>query len=189
MNLHELAAIIQQRQQLPWDNAKLNDYAENRLEEWFEYINKPDTWKDCWFYQGDLYRIHTPYSGLSTEIDKTKERIVSKIYEDDSCNILPITQYSDKIVAFSKSYDFTTDAFYKVDERGYPDTFIHINTGDKYGIDVNKLYKSLGYEQTRYSKEYEVLFPLSKTFMIKEYICSPKQFLYYNRSKMNYEED
>lgn len=189
MDIDELVNIIRRRQRLPWDNAQLNDCENSKLKEWFSYINNPTTPKEKWFYQGDLFRIHTPHTGLSQEIDKTKERIIGAVCSDDSCSILRYTQYSDNLVAFTKTYDFTSKAFYKIREKGYPtSTCIHLNTGDKYGIDVNALYQTLGYEPTRYYDEYEVLFPLEIQYVVKEYVCTPQQFKYYNRYKNVYKD-
>ena len=127
-----------------------------------------------------MLRLHTPFVTLSTDVDPQRERIIGKICSDGSCTVLPITEYSYKLVAYSKAFDFTdTTVFYKV----YPNDkaiLLHINTQSLFGIDVNKLLNR--YEiVTRYEKEQEVLFPLEKIFVKKEYIGTPNKFKYYFR--------
>ena len=49
-----------------------------------------------------------------------------------------------------------------------------------YGIDVNCLQRRFGY-LTRYAGEQEVLFPLDKELIVKEYGGTPNKFKYYLR--------
>ena len=171
---------IMHRQQAPWNNGRINEYKEYpTLQKLFDLINSGIP-KEDFFYQGDLYRLHTPCDTLSTYVDPQRERIIGKICSDDSCRVLPLTEYSYKLVAYSKAFNFTdATIFYKV----YPNenaTLLHINTQSLFGIDVNKLLNRYG-KVTRYEKEQEVLFPLEETFVIKEYNGTPNKFKYYLR--------
>lgn len=93
---------------------------------------------------------------------------------------LPYTNYSDEVVSYSKSPDFTRDVYYKV-YGSRQAVIIHVNTGHMYGIDVNAFYKRLGLKGNRYTEEQEVLFPITMDTLVKEYWCTPKQFRYYMR--------
>ena len=132
-------------------------------------------------FLGDLYRIHTSYGTLSEYIDPSKERLIGKVYEDDSCSVLSITEFSDDVVAFSKSYDFTRSVFYKVPASRQAVIF-HVNTGSLFGIDVNQFYKRYGLSNARIEDEMEILFPLTKETLVKEYWCTPNQFKHYMRN-------
>ena len=174
--LHEM----HKRQELPWNNGRINDYRQfNTLNKLFEIINSGIP-KEDFMYQGDLYRIHTSYGTLSEYIDPSKERLVGKVYDDGSCRVLPITEYTNSVVAFSKSPDFTRPVFYKV-YATEPAVIIHANTGHQYGIDVNALYQRFGCRNERMEEELEVLFPITKEAVIKEYRCTPNRFNYYMR--------
>lgn len=171
---------IMHRQQAPWNNGRINEYNEYpTLQKLFDLINSGIP-EEGFFYKGDLFRLHTPFDTLSTDVDPQREQIIGKIYSDGSCRVLPITEYSYKLVAYSKAFDFTdTTVFYKV----YPNDkaiLLHINTQSLFGIDVNKLLNRYGIV-TRYEKEQEVLFPLEETFIIKEYNGTPNKFKYYLR--------
>lgn len=171
---------ITHRQQEPWNNGIINEYNEYpALQKLFDLINSGIP-EEEFFYKGDLFRLHTPFFTLSTEVDPQREQIIGKISSDGSCSALPITEYSYKIVAYSKSFDFTdTKVFYHVFPKGKA-ILLHINTQSLYGIDVNKLLNRYRIFN-RYEKEQEVLFPLEKTFVLKEYNGTPNKFKYYLR--------
>ena len=174
--LHEMY----ERQGLPWNNGRINDYHQfPALNKLFEVINSGIS-KEDFMFRGDLYRIHTPYDTLSEYIDPSKERLIGKICEDGSCMVLPITQFSGEVVAFSKSPDFTRKVFYKV-PASRPAVILHVNTGTLFGIDVNQFYKRYGLSNERMEGEMEVLFPLTQQTLIKEYWCTPNKFKYYMR--------
>lgn len=171
---------IMHRQQAPWNNGRINENKEYpTLQKLFVLINSGIPEED-FFYKGDLFRLHTPYCTLSTNVNPLRERIIGKICSDGSCRVLPITEYSNRLVAYSKAFDFSnTTVFYKVCPNNKA-ILLHINTKSLFGIDVNKLLNR--YEiDTRYEKEQEVLFPLEKTFIIKEYNGTPNKFKYYLR--------
>lgn len=176
-------AVLQEihyRQALPWNNGRINEYQRfPHIQALFNCINSGIPREDFMF-QGDLFRIHTPYIGLASDIDSESEEIVSKVCCDGSCSIQPKTKYDGEIVAFSKSYDFTRKVFYKVASNRRA-IIIHITTGTCYGIDVNKLLARFDMEDERYSDEQEVLFPLCRDNLIKEYKCTPNQMRYYFR--------
>jgi len=175
--LHEMC----ERQGLPWNNGRINDYHQfPALNKLFGIINSGIP-KEDFMFQGDLYRIHTSYGTLSEYIDPSKERLIGKVYEDDSCSVLPITEFSDDVVAFSKSYDFTRSVFYKVPASRQAVIF-HVNTGSLFGIDVNQFYKRYGLSNARMEDEMEILFPLTQETLVKEYWCTPKQFKHYMRN-------
>ena len=121
------------RQNMPWNSGKINQY--NRFETLntlFAIINSGIPREDFMF-RGDLYRIHTPYVMLSENIDPKKERLIGEICDDDSCSVVPITEFTKNVVAFSKSPDFTRRAFYKVDPSAQS-VLLHVNTGSMYGL-------------------------------------------------------
>lgn len=171
---------IMHRQQAPWNNGRINEYnVYPTLQKLFDLMNSGIP-EEEYFYKGDLFRLHTPFYTLSTDVDPQRERIIGKISSDGSCSVLPITEYSNKLVAYSKTFDFTdTTIFYKVCPNDKA-ILLHINTQSLFGIDVNKLLNRYG-KVTRYEKEQEVLFPLEKTFVIKEYNGTPNKFKYYLR--------
>ena len=171
------------RQGQPWNNGRINDRDDfTALNKLFAIINSGIPRED-FMYRGSLYRLHSGYPTLTEYIDPEKERIIGKVYSDGSCFALPITQYTDGVVAFSKSPDFTRPCFYKVSESEQGVLF-HVSTGSLYGIDVNAFYHRFGFSNERYEAEQEVLFPLSRDTIIKEYHCTPKQFRYYLRSNL-----
>lgn len=136
--------------------------------------------QEDFFYCGNIFRLHTAYVSTLDYIDKEKERIISKIYEDGSCLVLPITEFSDKLVAYSKSPDFTNHKiFYKVTPNQKA-VLLHSNTQGAYGIDVNQFLQRYGII-TRYESEQEVLFPLEEKYLTKEYHGTPNKFRYYLR--------
>lgn len=174
--LHEMY----ERQGLPWNNGRINDYHQfPGLNKLFEIINSGIP-KEDFMFQGDLYRIHTSYVTFSEYIDSTKERLIGKVCEDDSCSVLPLTKFSEDVVAFSKSPDFTRKVFYKVPASSQA-VILHVNTGPLFGIDVNQFYKHFGLANERMEDEMEVLFPLTQQTLVKEYWCTPNRFKYYMR--------
>ena len=106
--------IIQEittRQGMPW-NMRISEFQSfPALQKLFEIMNSGIS-KEDFFYQGDIYRLHSPYVTTTEWIDPEKERIISKVRSDKSCSVLPKTEYSDTLVAFSKSYDFTDHRIY-----------------------------------------------------------------------------
>ena len=180
LDANKIINEITHRQQAPWNNGRINEYTEYpTLQKLFDLINSGIPEED-FFYKGDLFRLHTQFFTCSTNVDPQRECIIGKICSDDSCKALPITEYSHKLVAYSKSFDFPdTNVFYKVcpTEKAI---LLHINTQSLFGIDVNKLLNRYGIV-TRYEKEQEVLFPLEEMFVIKEYNGTPNKFKYYLR--------
>lgn len=180
LEVDKIIKEITDRQQAPWNNGRINennDYP--TLQKLFNLINSGIPEED-FYYKGDLFRLHTPSFTSSTCVNSQRERIIGRISSDGSCRILPITEYSYKLHAYSKTFNFTdTKVFYKV----YPSDkaiLLHINTQSFFGIDINKFLNR--YERvTRYSQEQEVLFPLEKKFIIKEYNGTPNKFKYYLR--------
>lgn len=182
LDADKVIAEISNRQQAPWNDGRINDYCEyTTLQKLYAYINSGIPQED-FFYKGDLFRIHTSYVILSASVDSQKERIVSKVWSDDSCRALSYTEYSSKLVAFSKAFAFTDNhIFYKVDSTE-KSILLHVNTQSHYGIDVNVLLKRYGIV-TRYENEQEVLFPLEEEFVVKEYFGTPNKFKYYLRGQ------
>lgn len=182
LNVEDIIKAIQHRQQLPWNNGRINNYNNFQvLQKLYEIINSGIP-KEDFMFRGDLFRIHTSYVGFSEDVNSDKETIMSKICCDGSCSILPITEFSDSLVAFSKYNNFTRDVFYKVNANQTAN-IIYINTNQKYGIDVNALLSRFGMCNERYMEEHEVLFLLQQEYIIKEYRCSPTQLNYYLRHK------
>lgn len=182
LDVGEVLCEMEQWQFMPWGSGRIdNRYAFPVLNRLFAAINSGIP-KEDFMYQGDLYQICTPYLIDYESIDSTRERLVGRVNEDGGCWVLPITTFSEKVDAFSKSPDFTRDIFYKV----YPSqqaTFLHVNTGSMYGIDINAFYHRFGLENKRFEEEMEVLFPIAKDKLVKEYCCTPNQFRYYMRSR------
>lgn len=183
IDAERVVSEILERQQLPWNNGRINDYRDfPSLRQIFRVINSGIP-KEDFFYQGDLFRLHTPYVTTVDWVDTSKERIIGKVCSDGSCSVLPLTEYSPELVAFSKRCDFTDrKVFYKVSPTQRA-VLLHINTGTKYGIDVNKLLQRFDI-LTRYEGEQEVLFPLEKGSIVKEYYGTPNKFRYYLRERL-----
>lgn len=166
---------------MPW-NGRISEYRSfPALQRLFEMMNSGIP-KEVFFYQGDIYRLHSPYVTTTEWIDPQKERIISKVCSDGSCSVLPITEYSDTLVAFSKSYDFTDYRIYYKVAASQRSILIHINTKKLYGIDVNALLNRFGVDQWRYEGEQEILFPLLQEYVVKEYDGTPNKFKYYLRN-------
>ena len=179
-NYDLLVNEIYTRQNCSWNNGRINNYMSfPEIEACFDFINQGDGYDVG--YKGDLFRIHTVTTGIIDFIDPNKYDILNEPDEEDgSCSILSKTNYDGKIVAFSKSYDFTKEVYYKV----YPEqicNIIHINTGDMYGIDINTIITN-----ERLEDEQEVLFPLDKKYLVKEYKhITPAEFKKIMDSKFN----
>lgn len=174
---------IRKRQGLPWNDGKISEYEEFPiLQTLFHIINSGIPRQD-FFYQGDLFRLHTPYPKLTDDVDLDNEEVVRKSPSSRSCVVLPITMYSESVVAFSKSCDFTDTRIYNKVIPSETARLIHINTGNKFGIDINKLMARFGCADGRFEGEEEVLFPLLREFVVKEYRGTPNQFRYYLRSR------
>lgn len=172
---------IMTRQGMPW-NGRISEYHSfPTLQELFQIVNSGIP-KEDFFYQGDIYRLHSPFVTTTEWVDPEKERIISKVRSDGSCSVLPMTKYSDKLVAFSKSYDFTDQRIYYKVAPSQRSILIHINTKKLYGIDVNVLLNRFGIDQRRYEGEQEILFPLLREYVVKEYDGTPNKFKYYLRN-------
>ena len=181
IEVEDVLSEMWSRQGLPWNNGRITDYHSfENLNKLFKIINSGIE-KEDFMFQGDLYRIHTPYIMSIEFLDESRERLIDKVCEDGSCSVLPYTNYSDVVVSYSKSPDFTRDVYYKVSGSGQA-VILHVNTGYMYGIDVNAFYKRLGLKENRYTEEQEVLFPITMDTLVKEYWCTPKQFRYYMRN-------
>lgn len=153
---------LRKRQGLPWNDGRIEEQEEFlEIEKVFKIINKLNEIG----YKGDLYRVHSSYVDLIERVDFEKVTVLSKDEKNGSCEVIPNTEYNNKIVSFSKSYDFTDTKKYP---KIIPDlpyyNFIHINTGNMYGIDVMKAGGKVNFEG-----EKEVLFPLSKEYLVEEY--------------------
>ena|GEM_PF-2627991 len=172
---------ITHRQQAPWSDGRINKYNEYpTLQKLFDLINSGIPEED-FFYRGDLFRLHTPVVTLSTNVDPQREQIIGKISCDGSCSVLPITEYSYKLVSYSKTFDFTDTTVFNKVRPNKKAILLHINTQSLFGIDVNKLLNRYG-KVNRYENEQEVLFPLEEMFVIKEYKGTPNKFKYYLRN-------
>lgn len=170
------------RRKAPWNNGRINDHLSfPELNKLFKIINS-GVEEEPFFYQGNLFRIHQGYSMLYDDIDISREVLCGSAYNDGSCHVLPITKYDEKLVAYSLNPDFTRGAYYKV--RGNETAvIIHANTKDEYGIYGNELIRALGGRMDKFHEEYEVLFPLSKKYVVKEYRTTPNKFKYYKRAE------
>ncbi len=181
LDVNKVIQAIYKRQSLPWNNGRINDYYESEiLQKMFEYMNSGIP-KEDYFYQGNLFRIHGSHSTLQSCVDTNRERIIENICDDGSCSVLPITEYSEKPVAFSMNHDFTRRCFYKVSAHSQAVMF-YCDTGTSYGLDVNMFLKRYNARNEMYEEEQEVLFPLLKEYVVKEYHCTPTQFNYYLRN-------
>lgn len=181
INAEKVINQIYERLDLPWNNGRINEsYEFPEIERLYQIINSGIE-KEDFFYNGDLFRIHSRYTTTTDELDSDRERIIGNICRDNSCSVLPITEYSSRPVAFCKSYDFTDKKIFYHVISSEKAVMFHANTQGLYGIDVCKLLKRFGYE-SRFEGEQEVLFPLMKEYVIKEYECTPNQFKYYMRN-------
>lgn len=171
INYEKLTQEISKRQAKSWHNAQSDDPNEySTIYDTFALL-KNSGYDYGIGYQGDLFRIHSPHTTLKEYVDLDKENIIGEICDDGSCSVLPKTCYNNNIASFSKTYDFTKPVFYKIFEDGIYN-FIHVHTKDIYGIDVNKIVNN-----PLYTDEEEVLFPISKEYLVKEYKqITPKHF-------------
>ena len=172
---------IMTRQGMPWGGRISEYHSFPALQELFQIVNSGVP-KEDFFFQGDIYRLHSPCFTSTECIDPETERVIGKVCSDGSCKVLPITQYSDSLVAFSKSYDFTDHRIYYKVAPNQRSILIHINTNKLYGIDVNVLLNRFGVDQWRYEGEQEILFPLLQEYVVKEYEGTPNKFKYYLRN-------
>lgn len=181
VEVNDVIKAIYERQSLPWNNGRINDYSSfDILQKMLCYINSGVSRQD-YFYQGKIFRIHSSYTTLESYVNTDREFIVSKINDDGSCKVLPLTEYSDKVVAYSKNYDFTRACYYKISKR-LKAVMFYCDTGKMFGLDINAFLKKYNVRNERFEEEQEILFPLQKEYVIKEYICTPKQFNYYMRN-------
>lgn len=171
---------IQNRQGMPWNNGGMSNDKFPAIEEFFKYINSGIP-KEDYFYSGDLFRLHTPYTTFDKWIHPEEGEILGVASLDHSCRFLPKTIYNGRVVAFSKNCDFTNRAIFPKVHSNETARLIHINTKDLYGIDVNKFMDLFGHKLELYEKEEEVLFPLNKEYVVKEYKGTPNKFKYYLR--------
>lgn len=182
IEIEKIINEITHRLQAPWNNGRINDNNEYpTLQKLFNLINSGIPTED-FFYKGDLFRLHTQYTALSAYIDPQREQIIGKIESDGSCSALPITEYTPKLVAYSKTPDFTNRTIFNKVCPKEKAILLHVNTQSHYGIDVNKFLNRYGVD-TCYEKEQEVMFPLEKAFVIKEYHGTPNKFKYFLRKK------
>ena len=184
LDIEKIIQAIYKRQGEPWNNGNTSENPDyDILQKLYEYINSGIPRED-YFFQGDIYRIHCPKSTLAKRIDKKECFIIGKICNDGSCSTLPITRYSNRISSFSRIGDFTNRSVYTAEKvpKHRQSIMFHCNTKDKYGIDINAFLKRYDRVNERFIGEQEILFPLSKEFVIKEYKCSPTQFDYYLRN-------
>ncbi len=183
----DVGAVINEmikRQNLPWNNGRINDdYKFELLNKLFAIINSGIP-KEEFMFRGDLFRIHSAYTTCTEFFNPAKEIRNSKICSDSSFSALPITEFSNNVVAFSKSPDFSRSVFYKVCPS-LRAVLLRVNTGFLYGIDVNAFYHQFGVSNDRFEDEKEVLFPLTKDNLVKEYCCTPNQFKYYMRNAVD----
>lgn len=134
-------------------------------------------------YSGRIYRVHCSHSGLAADVDESREYVAGHIWSDGSCSILPITQYDGRLASFSKFPDFTTPTYYKVCPTKKA-VFLVSDTGSQKGIDVMALLLYLGVKKSRFAGEQEVIFPVTRDTVVKEYHCTPNRFRYYMRGKI-----
>lgn len=182
LNVDDVVRVIIKRQDVSWNGGIYYNHSNlDVLQLLFEYMNSGIT-VDDYFYKGNIYRIHCSSSMSASKVNKNDLVIISKIYEDDSCEVLPITKYTDGLSSFSKCCDFTKRCYYKVFSKRQAVLF-HFNTGDKYGLDINSFLHKFGYRNERFEDEQEIIFPFSKQYILKEYHCTPNQFKYYMRKQ------
>ena len=183
LDVEEVLREMVQWQYMPWGSGRIDNHcafiALNRL---FAIINSGIP-KEDFMYQGDLFQICTPYVIDYATLDQSKERPVGTANEYGECWVLPITKYSEKVDAFSKNPDFTRPVFNSKVYHSQQAVLLHVNTGSMYGIDINAFYHRFGLENKRFEDEMEVLFPITKDTLVKEYWCTPNQFKYYMRSR------
>lgn len=182
INIESVAREIYERQDAPWNGGI---YFDNKrytiLNELFINMNRSREMHD-FMYKGDIYRIHCQNVKFRECVVPWDEIVVGKVCDDGSCSVLPITQYNDMLSSFSSNHDFTRQCYYKIIPNQIAILF-HANTGCRYGLDVNQFLNTYGYKNDRFAEEHEILFPMNKNYIIKEYICSPNQFNYYMRNK------
>ena len=180
VNIDLVLCEITERKNAPWNSGRINNYiSQTETQKLFCALNSGSE-RPAFAYAGRLYRIHSPSVLFAPNINPAEYDIVGKIACDESCTALPITQYSDALVAWSKNYNFNHSKWYKV----YPQErarFLVAETQDVVGIDVNAFLCLFGDGPGRFKYEHEVLFPVLKKYIPKEYECTPNQFAHYMR--------
>ena len=178
---------LEELRELPWNNGCIHDDEKfPNIDKLFKIMNSGIPEED-FFFRGDIFRIHSCKTACLDSLDmgRCPCEIISSC-SDGSCSILLDTQYTLYPVSFSKNPDFTRisenggNVFYKVIPNKVA-RIIHVNTGSKYGIDVNAFLQRYGYRD-QYFDEEEVLFPIDKNYVVHEYKTTPNKMRYYFRN-------
>ena len=108
-----------------------------------------------WEYQGDIFRI----------IDKAY--VWPKLLAKEPKRRMPRIKWHGMVASWSSSFDFTKG--YNHVSRNAKYTFLHSNTGQSVGIDVNKFSSYLDCYNSNLSQENEIIFPMAKSYSVKIY--------------------
>ena len=171
---------IKQRQQAPFNDMKTINAQQSHPELERMFVAMQGGEAPPFAYQGRLYRIHSGRSTFLDNIDMQQYELIGRVCDDDNSGfVLPYTKFNTGLVAFTKYPSFDEDVWYHIDQQR-PARFLVANTGNLFGIDVNKFYALCGHSNFYY-KEHEVLFPISQETLLHPYTCTPAQFKYYMR--------
>lgn len=80
---------------------------------------------------------------------------------------MPRIKWHGMVASWSSSFDFTKG--YNHVSRNAKYTFLHSNTGQSVGIDVNKFSSYLDCYNSNLSQENEIIFPMAKSYSVKIY--------------------
>lgn len=94
----------------------------SNLDKLFEIINSGIPEED-FFYKGDLFRIHHYKAIDKDEYNPFAHDVLGRFSDGQLC-VVSGTRYDGKLSSFSKSYDFTSHVWYRV-EQSCPSRFIY----------------------------------------------------------------
>ena len=114
-----------------------------------------DEFESQWEYKGDIFRI----------IDKAY--VWPKLLAKEPKRRMPRIKWHGMVASWSSSFDFTKGYNHVSKNAKY--TFLHSNTGQSVGIDVNKFSSYLNCYNLNLSQENEVIFPMAKSYSVKIY--------------------
>ena len=106
-------------------------------------------------YKGDIFRI----------IDKAY--VWPRLLAKEAKRHTPRIKWHGMVASWSSSFDFTKGYNHVSKNAKY--TFLHSNTGQSVGIDVNKFSRYLNCYNLNLSQENEIIFPMAKSYSVKIY--------------------
>lgn len=114
-----------------------------------------DEFESQWAYNGDIFRVIDKAYVWPKKLAKEPKRRTPRI------------KWHGMVASWSSSFDFTKG--YNHISKNAKYTFLHSNTGQSVGIDVNKFSSYLDCYNSNLSQENEIIFPMEKNYSVKIY--------------------